>query len=254
MKTKHLFSVLILSLFMGIPSQSLAQGLDQQFTTDFNFETSSEELNMRTYELSLDEDINYDLSDAPTNITEYEEEEKIAAFALNLIAFGGGFGFTDVETLLCFHAAYYLRLAMLNNKALYGSLGVGYNYTNAEFLTVGLLDITLKAMMFSILAKRYKQVRAQYGIFAKYAFGTNKFEDGFKNDITRLSLGVVVGLHILLSPLWSMMLQTNLLTFQEQTIKSNGNEIKDNQTFGVINKNNLLLFSLVFTIPDTRRP
>jgi hypothetical protein len=253
MKTKKLFSAVLMLFFISITNQSFSQNLDQPISTDVNFSIPSEKLDIRTYEISLNEDIQYDFSNSPKSITQYEAQEEAVAFALNMIAFGGGFGFTDLETLWCLHAAYYLRLAMLKNKAVYGSLGVGYNYTNAEFVTVGLVDISLKLLMFSVLAKRYKQVRAQYGIFGKYAFGTNKFEDGFKNDVTRLSLGIVVGLHILLSPLWSIMVKTNLLTYQEQTIKSNGNEIKDNQTFGLINKSNLLLFSLVFTIPDTRR-
>ncbi|WP_299332967.1 hypothetical protein [uncultured Psychroserpens sp.] len=253
MKTRHLLSIVLVLLFIGNTTVS-AQQLFENDTANFNsFTIPSELIDIRTYEISLDEEILYDFANSPKSITEYEAQEEAVAYVMNMIAFGAGFGFTDAETLWCLHAAYYLRLAMLNNSALYGSLGVGYNYTNAEFLTVGLLDITLKALMFSVLSKRYQQVRAQYGIFAKYGFGTNKFEDGFKTDITRLSLGVLVGLHILLSPQWSLMVQTNILTYQEQTTTSGGSEFKDNQTFGLINKNNLLLLSLVFTLPNSRR-
>nr|WP_321233910.1 hypothetical protein [uncultured Psychroserpens sp.] len=253
MKTKHVFIVVLMLLFMSVPTQLNAQsnfGID---SSSESFKIPSETISMRTYEISLDDEFHYDNSASPKSITQYEAHENALAFALHMVAFGGGFGFTDAETLWCLHAAYFYRLGMLGNKAFYGSLGIGYDYTNAEFLTVGLLDITLKALLFSVLSKRFKQARAFYGLFGKYAFGTNKFTDGFKNDITRLSFGIVVGLHILLSPLWSIMVQTNALTYQEQTIKSNGSEIKDNQTFGLINKANLLLFSLVFTIPDSRK-
>lgn len=253
MKTRHLLFIVLVLLFTSNTTVN-AQQLFESDTANLNsFTIPSETIDIRTYEISLDEEILYDFANSPKSITEYDAQEDVIAFVMNMIAFGGGFGFTDAETLWCIHAAYYLRLAMLNNSALYGSLGVGYNYTNAEFLTVGLLDITLKALMFSVLSKRYQQVRAQYGIFAKYGFGTNKFEDGFKTDITRLSLGVLVGLHILLSPQWSLMVQTNILTYQEQTTTSGGSEFKDNQTFGLINKNNLLLLSLVFTLPNSRR-
>lgn len=253
MKAKHLVTVLLMFIILSIPFFSNGQNSFDADSRSFDFNVSPETIDIRTYEINLDDDILYDFSNAPQSITEYEAQDNVIAFAMHMIAFGGGFGFSDLETLWCFHAAYYLRLVMLSNKALYASAGVGYNYTNAEFLTTGLLDISLKVLMFSVLAKRYKQVRAQYGIFAKYAFGTNKFEDGFKNDLTRLSFGVIVGLHILLTTNWSLMVQTNLLTHQQQTIKSDGNEVKDNQTFGLINKANLLLFTLVFTIPDSKR-
>lgn len=253
MKIKHLFTMQMLLFLINTTTQLSAQNLFQN-EIDFNgFDASSETIDLRTYEITLDKEIQYDFSNSPKSITQNDAQENIAAFALHMIAFGGGFGFTDLETLWCFHAAYYLRFANLSNKAIYAALGFGYNYTDAEFLTVGLLDISLKMLMFSVLSKRFKQVRAQYGFFAKYAFGTNKFQDGFKNDVTRFSYGIVVGLQILLWPQWSLMVQTNLLTVQKQTIKSDGNEITDNQTFGLINKSNLLLLSLVFTLPDSKR-
>ena len=253
MKTKlHSLIVLIL-LSVGIQTLSSAQNLfDNTFEIE-DFKVSPETVDLRTYEISLDDEFQYDNSNSPTSITQYEAAENAVAYALSMIAFGGGFGFTDLETLWCLHAAYYLRLAMLNNSAVYGALGAGYNYVNGDFLVTNLFDVTLRVLMFSVLAKQFQQVRLQYGVFARYAFGTNKFPDGFKNDITRLSFGLMVGLHILLTTQWSLMVQTNVLTHQEQTIKSDGSEIKDNETFGLINKNNLLLLSLVFTLPNSRR-
>ncbi|WP_204344539.1 hypothetical protein [Psychroserpens algicola] len=253
MKTKHLLSKVLLVFFMSITTVLTAQNV---FDTELDFNQSiltSETIDLRTYEISLDENIQYDFSNAPKSITQNDAQENLAAFAFNMIAFGAGFGFTDLETLWCLHAAYYLRFATFSNKAAYAALGVGYNYTNAEFLTVGLLDLSLRVMMLSVLSKRFQQVRAQYGVFAKYAFGTNKFEDGFKNDLTRFSFGLFVGLHILLTKQWSMMIQTDLLTVEKQTLKSDGNEVTNNQTYGLINKNNLLILSLIFTLPDSKR-
>ncbi|MDG5491043.1 hypothetical protein [Psychroserpens sp. SPM9] len=253
MKTKHVLTMVLLLFFMSTTTSLTAQNVFDTKTDFDQFMVASETLDLRTYEINLDEDIQYDFSKAPKNITENDAQENLAAFALNMIAFGAGFGFTDLETLWCLHAAYYLRFATFSNKAAYAALGVGYNYTNAEFLTVGLFDLSLRVMMLSVLSKRFQQVRAQYGVFAKYAFGTNKFEDGFKNDLTRFSFGLFVGLHILLTKQWSMMIQTDLLTVEKQTLKSDGNEITNNQTYGFINKNNLLILTLVFTLPDSKR-
>ncbi|WP_299223481.1 hypothetical protein [uncultured Psychroserpens sp.] len=255
MKTKQLISALLILFFISTTQQSFSQNL---FETDFStseFKISSETVDIRNYEIDVDDfNLDYDISEAPKSITESDAQDNAVAFALNMIAFGVGFGFTDLETLWCLHAAYYLRLAMLGNKALYASAGVGYNGISGDFITSSILDVSLKVLMFSLLAKRFQQVRAQYGVFAKYAFGSIDFENGYKNDITRLSLGILVGLHILLSPQWSLMVQTNLLTYQEQTTELEDNsEIKDSQTFGLINKNNLLLLSLVFTLPSRNR-
>lgn len=254
MKSKQLFSTVLILLFIGSQTPTTAQNYFKDSpieSTSFDFVPT--DLDIRTYELHLEESFHYDTSSSPKSITAYEAQNDPIAYALNMIAFGAGFGFSPGETLWCIQAAYYLKLASLGNKALFGSLGAGYNYTNAEFLTFGALDITLRALMFSVLAKQFNQVRAQYGIFAKYAFGKNKYNDGFRNDFTTLSLGIMVGLHILLTSQWSMMVQTNLLTHQQQTTDSNGVKVSDNQTFGLINKANLLLLSLVFTLPNSRQ-
>lgn len=253
MKTKHLLSMVLLLFLINTTSQLGAQSLFEN-KMDFNgFDLASKTIDLRTYEITLDEALQYDVSHIPQSITAYEKQENIVAFAMKMIAFGVGFGFTELETLWCMHAEYYLRLALFQSSAFYASLGAGYNGISGDFLSTNLLDVTLKLLMVSILAKQYQQVRIQYGIFAKYAFGKNKFDDGFKNDITFLTAGVIIGLHILLTTQWSLMVQTNVLTYEEQTNKFDGNESKSNSTFGLINKNNVIALSLVYTFGNRNR-
>ena len=253
MKTKTLFSILTLLLFLCTTTQLKAQNSFDNAINFNKFDTFSETIDLRTYEITLDEEFQYDVSKTPTSITEYEKQEKVVAFALKMIAFGVGFGFTEFETLWCMHAEYYLRLALFQNAAFYGALGVGYEGISGDFLTTNLLNVTLKLLMVSLLAKQYQQVRIQYGAYARYAFGKNKFDDGFKNDLTVLTAGLILGLHILLTTQWSLMVQTNVLTYQEQTVKVDGNETKSNSTFGLINKNNLIALSLVYTFGNRNR-
>ncbi len=254
MKTTQLISTVFFLCLIGTKAPIMAQNIfDEPSLEMTSIEILPSAVDLKTYEISVDEEFQYDNTLSPKSITAYEAQNDPIAFALNMIAFGAGFGFSPGETLWCIHAAYYLKMATLGNKALFGSLGVGYNYTNAEFITFGAIDIALKALMFSVLAKQFSQVRAQYGFFANYAFGKNKYNDGFRNNFARLSLGVMVGLHILLTSQWSMMVQTNVLTYQQQTTDSNGIKVKDNQTFGLFNKANLLLLSLVFILPDSKQ-
>ncbi|MCD2258306.1 hypothetical protein [Psychroserpens luteolus] len=254
MKIKHLLSIVLLLFISSTTTQLNAQNY---FENDLQFNEfsipSETTIDLRTYEVTLDDGIEYDTSLTPKSITQYEAQENAVAFVLNMIAFGVGFGFTDADTLWCMHAEYYLRLALFQNAAFYGAFGLGYSSINGDFLNTNLLDLSLKLLMVSILAKQYQQVRLQYGVFAKYAFGKNKFNDGFKNDLTVLTAGVILGLHILLTTQWSLMVQTNLLTYEEQTIKSEGNETKSDSTIGLINKNNILALSLVYTFGRRNR-
>ena len=252
MKTKHLLAMLLLFFIASSVSQLNAQNT---FEYDLNFNQLSgtqETIDLRTYEVTLDDELQYDISNAPKSITQFDAQQKAVAFALNMIAFGAGFGFTDLETLWCLHAEYYLRLALLQNAAFYGAFGLGYSSVDGDFLNTNLLNVSLKLLMVSLLAKQFQQVFLQYGLFAKYAFGKNKFSDGFKNDLNVLSAGLIVGLHILLTTQWSLMVQTNLLTYEEQTIKNEGNETKTDSTFGLINKNNIIALSLVYTFGNRK--
>jgi hypothetical protein len=107
--------------------------------------------------------------------------------------------------------------------------------------------------MFAALVKRYQQVKILYGLFGRYGFGTETFNDGFKTDLTRLVVGLIVGFQILISPQWSFMIQTNILNYQEQTRKYDNVEIKNDTTWGLINKNNILAFSLVYTLANSKQ-
>jgi hypothetical protein len=257
MKTKQLYLMLLALFTINAATQLQSQNLFENETTFQDLDVTSMSLNtidLRTYEINTDDfELEYSIENAPQSITENDAETVVALYAYSMIAFGAGFGFTEFETLWCLHAEYYLRLALIGNAAVYGSLGLGHNSTNADNFTSNITDVFLKVLMFSVLAKQYQQVKLQYGILAKYGFGNYKYNDGYKTDITTLALGIVLGLHILITSQWSFMVQTNLLTYQELTNKFDGGETKSNSTFGLINKSNILAFSLVYTLANSKR-
>ena len=257
MKTKQLYLMLLMLFVLNATTQLQSQNLFENETaiTDLDISSlSSKTIDLRSYEVNLNDfELEYSIENAPQSITENDAETAVAAYALTMIAFGAGFGFTEFETLWCLHAEYYLRLALLNNAAIYGALGIGHNSVDADNFTSSVTDVFLKVLMFSVLAKQFQQVFFQYGLFARYGFGNNKFNDGYQTDLTILSVGLILGLHILLTNQWSLMVQSNFLTYQEQTNKFEGSEIKSNSTFGLINKNNLLALSLVYTFANSRR-
>lgn len=257
MKTKQLFLCVLAFLFINSASQLQSQNLFETTTSlqslD-NYSMTSNTIDLESYEVNIDDyELNYSIENAPKSITENDAKTAVALYAFSMVAFGAGFGFSEFETLWCLHAEYYLRLALLGNAAIYGSLGVGHNSTNADNFTTNITDVFLKVLMFSVLAKQYQQVKLQYGFLAKYGFGNYKYSDGYKADITALTLGIVLGLHVLITSQWSFMVQTNLLTYQELTNKFIGGETKSNSTFGLINKNNILAFSLVYAFANSRR-
>jgi len=253
MKTKHLLSIVLLLFILSTTTQLNAQNFFENEISLDQFDLTQKPIDLRTYEALLDEGISYDFSDAPKSITEYQRQENAVAYVMQMLAFGVGFGFTELETLWCLHAEYYLRLALINNAALYGSLGVGYTGVSGDNFDSTITDVFIKVLMVSLLTKQFQQVFLQYGVFARYGFGNNTFNDGFKTDLNILSAGVVLGLHILLTSQWSLIAQTNVLTYQEQTNKFEGSEIKSNSTFGLINKNNILALSLVYTFGNNRK-
>ena len=182
-----------------------------------------------------------------------QDPAEVVAYALTMIAFGAGFGFISDQTLWCLHAAYYLRLAMYTKSALFAAAGVVYNGLSGDNLNSSLIDFQLKLLMFTAIT-RYNQVRLIYGLLLGYGLGSDTFNSNFKSDITRITAALVMGFHILLTAQWSIMFQTNIFAYQSQTIKpDSGGEIKDNTTWGLINKNNLLALSLVWTLKNSRR-
>ena len=254
MKTKHLHAILTLFLFVFITNTSVAQSLfDNGYATDLDPLTNIEPIDLRTYELDIDSfALDYDISEAPESITAHEDAAQVAAtFVRAFLAFGAGLGFGNDDTLYCFHAAYYLKLAMVASSALYGSLGVVYSGLSGNNITESLIDLQLKFLMFTAIT-RYKQVHFLYGLMVAYGFGTLKFDSSYSYDITKLTAALVLGLSIILTTQWAIMLQTNVLAYISQKQKFEGNETKDSNTYGFINKNNILAFSLVYMFANSR--
>ncbi|WP_323787492.1 hypothetical protein [Psychroserpens sp.] len=257
MKTKLLFLMTFAFFLINSATQLQSQNLYENEITfqDLDIASiSSQTIDLKSYEVNIDDyELDYSVENAPKSITQNDAQVNAVAYALSMVAFGVGFGFTEFETLWCIHAEYYLRLALFTNSAIYAALGAGYNSINGDNFTANILDVTLKLLMFAALVKRYQQVKFLYGIFGRYGFGSEKFNDGFKTDFTRLVVGLIVGFQILISPQWSFMIQTSVLNYQEQIRKYSGIEIKDNTTWGLINKNNILAFSLVYTFANSKR-
>ena len=257
MKTKQRFLFALTFFLINSATQLQSQGFFENETAFKNLNLTSfstQTINLKTYEINTDEyALNYTLEDAPKSITENDAKEAALNFAPNMVGFGVGFGFNADQTLWCISAEYYLRLAMLKNAAIYGALGAGYNGSNSDILSTSILNVTLKVLMFTQLIKEYQQVRFLYGLFGGYGFGNEKFEDGFSYDITRLTLGLVVGFQILLARQWSLMIQTNIFNYQELTRTYEDFEIKDYSRWALVNKSNLLAFSLIYTFGNSKR-
>ncbi len=258
MKTKLLPLIVLGFFLLNANTQVQSQSLFERETTfqnlDFSSSFASETINIRTHEINVDDyKLEYSIEDAPKSITEQDAQEMAINYALNMIAFGVGFGINSDQTLWCLHAEYYQRLAMLKCGTIYGALGAAYNGSNSDFISSTLLEITLKLLMFGQLVKQFEQVRFIYGLLAGYGFGNEEFEDGFKYDITRLTIGLVVGFQILLSHQWALMIQTNLFNYQELTRKYEDIENTDYSRWALINKRNLLAFSLIYTFGNSKR-
>ena len=266
MKTKTLNLVSAI-LLLVMSSNTYAQNL---FTNDFS--TSSETSFDATYLASKKVISNFGIDEIPEVLDPFNfieagnpetlealgtldvhDPETSAIFPINKLALGAGFGFNSDQTLWCFHAAYLMRLALYQKAALYGSLGVVYNGSSTDFFTASLIDFQLKMLMFHSIT-RYNQVRFLYGALLSYALGVDKFKSGGKTDITRLTAGLVVGLYIILTTQLAIMVQTNIFAYQNQTLKpDSGGEFKDNSTWGLSNKNNLLALSLVWSLGNSNR-
>ncbi len=258
MKTK-LLPLIVLGFFLinantELQSQSLFEN-DMTFQDlDFSSSLTSETIDLRTYEINIDDyKLDYTIEDAPKSITENEAQEMVMNYALSMIAFGAGLGIISDQTLWCLHAEYYMRLAMLKQGAIYGALGAAYSSSSSDYLTANLFDVSLKLLMVSLLVKQYQQVRFLYGLFGGYGFGKDKFDNGYDYDITRLTMGILIGFQIMLTTNWALMIQTNLFNYQELTRKHEDLEFTDYSRWTLINKSNLLAFSLVYTFANSKR-
>ena len=255
MKTKLFYFACPFLIFL-ISSSLFSQNYDSQnlFTTSMTLPEANTAFYPSVVEkLYADLGLN-DTSDIliPTDYLTPHDPDHAAVFARTMLALGAGFGFGDDETLWCLHAAYYMQLALYTNAALYGSLGAAYNGSSTDNFNSSLIDFQFKLLMFNAIT-RYNQVHLIYGALLAYGLGTDKFDDGFNTDITRLTAGLILGFNIILTTQLALMLQTNIFAYQSQTLKpSSGNEFKSNNTWGLINKNNILALSLVFTLANSR--
>ncbi len=179
---------------------------------------------------------------------EYTVQEVLAAY---MLAMGLGLGFGEGDTSYCLHATVFLRLAMFTTAALYGGIGLLYDGQSTDFLTQSLFGITGYLLMYSALTK-YREVFLIYGLRALYGFGTQDVENSVKFDITQFSISAMLGFMFMLSPQWAIMLYTPLITYLSFKQEYDGNESKDNSTFFNINKNAVVLFSLVYTFGAMR--
>lgn len=253
MDSKVYKTVFFALIFLGLSMTSSAQDFRSLVQENDFLSTNQTTIDLRTYEINVEDfTLDYSVENAPKSITEHDAQEGTLGYALQMIAFGAGFGLNADLTLWCLGAEYYLRLAMLETAAIYGSLGVMYNGSSSDLLTTSIFDFTLKALMFRQLVKRFQQVRLLFGLAAIYGFGTEKFDDGFSYDLTRLSLGLVFGFQIMLSPLWSVMLQTNIFNYTEQTRSYDDFEFTDYSRWVLFNKRNAVLFSLVYHLGRNR--
>ncbi|WP_248724537.1 hypothetical protein [Seonamhaeicola sp. ML3] len=212
---------------------------------DHEFTLNSDEKSFNFIEIANSVD------DTLTLDEEEQDPEQLIRFARTMLALGAGIAFGDSDTLYCLHAAYYLRLAMYTNAALFGSLGVAFDGLSGDNFTRNLIDLQFRLLMFHAITK-YKQVHFIYGMMLAYAFGSEKFDGGSKYDLTRLTAALVLGFNIILTTQFSIMLQTNIFAHQRWTQKLNGSEIENNTTWGYINKGNLLTLSLVWNLANSR--
>lgn len=249
MKSKHITRACILMLLFfsnGLFSQNntfkiIADATENTFTFAptivESLETTSDEL--------------FGITDEFRDSYALEPHDPDSAYKLTatMIALGAGLGFGNDQFIWCLHAAYYLRLATMGNSLFYGSLGLGVSGLSNDFFTRTLLEPTLKFLMFSPITQ-FSQVHFIYGLALAYALGSEKLDSGGKYDITRLTAAFVVGFAIILSTQLTLMLQTNLIAHTRQTVEPDvgGIKTKTNNTWGTINQNNIVFFSLLFRL------
>ncbi|NRA91072.1 MAG: hypothetical protein HRU26_00035 [Psychroserpens sp.] len=251
-----LYKIVILTLlFVGFSNLSSAQELN--FTNLQNTSLLSSEqatIDLKTYEVNAEDyTLDYSIENAPKSITESETQEQVLSYAMTMLAMTAGFGVLNSslgsgnQTLWCLGAEYFYRIALINKAAFYGALGANYEGSSSDFVDFSLFQFSLNLLMFQQLVKRFQQVRWMYGIATFYGFGKEKFENGFDYDVTRLTIGLVLGLQIMLSQQWALMIRTNLFNYQEQKREYEDFEATDYNRWALINKSNILAFSLIYT-------
>ena len=189
------------------------------------------------------------LDDEVITVDYYEAEDQYTIdqiLTAYMLGFGAGFAFGEGDFLYCLHASMFFRLAMFTTSALYGGLGLLYEGYSGDFFTQNLFAVTGYLMMFTALTK-FREVFLLYGLLGSYGFGKERDDQfNFDYDLTRFTLGALLGVSIVLSPQWSIAMYTTILTYQSLTRKYGGNESKFDNTFFALNKQNAFTISLLY--------
>lgn len=170
--------------------------------------------------------------------------EDTVNFIRSMVGIGLGIGFAEDETLWCLGASYFYRLSLMKRSALYGSLGLMYNGFSNDFFKQNLIDVQLQLLMFHAL-RNLTEIQLVYGILGAYGFGNEKY-DGFKTDLSRVTLAAVLGIYLTMSTTWSLLLQTNVFTYQSLTAKpESGGKFTSDYTGFFLNKASLLSLTVL---------
>ncbi len=246
MKTNSLKVFLSLIFYSLIFSTTLAQ--DSLLESDFVFNDSSFATAINVDDLAEGVDM-YTLDETILTVDHFEAAQDpvdVIVFAATMLGLGVGFGWFDDDTLWCLKAAYFFKVAMLNKTAFYLALGATYEgLSGNNNFKRSLFDFALRMMFFTPITM-YSNVHLVYGLLLAYGIGKNKFDGGFEQDINRILIGALIGLNIMLSPIWSILLQTNVFSWQEQTLKEEGfADIKNDFTSFIIAKNAIFAISFI---------
>ncbi|MEM1002092.1 MAG: hypothetical protein AAGH46_05545 [Bacteroidota bacterium] len=184
---------------------------------------------------------------------EYEAREAVMSdtpFMRNMQGILAGFGVVESAFSWCIGASYYLMLKRWERMAFYGALSVLYSGLSDDNLSQNIIEFQLQTLMFTALAA-LSEIRLVYGLSFGYGFGSRKI-NSFKEDLTRLTIAAVIGLQLLMSPTWSLLIQTSPFAYTNSKFKYEGFEQTENITSFLINKNNLLTLTAVFYLWNNR--
>ncbi|MFD2725774.1 hypothetical protein [Hyunsoonleella rubra] len=250
MKTRHLNFVCILVLFLFSNSM---------FSQDYNMFKLIADATENTFEIAptaieIAEDAPSALMGVSDDFREsyaLEPHDPEGAYLLSatMLALGVGIAFGNDNFLYCLHAAYFMRLASLGKSFLYAAAGLALIGASNDFFTQFLVEPSLRLLMFSPLTM-FSQVYLFYGLMLAYAFGSEDFDSGGKDDITRFTAALVVGFAIIISSVLTLRLETNLVTHTRLTREPDGGGTKfeTNNTIGTIMQNNFLLFGVLINL------
>lgn len=180
------------------------------------------------------------------------QQENTVKFIRTMLGIGAGLGFTEDETLWCLGASYFYRLKLMQRSALYGSLGLMYNGLSNDLFNQNLIDVQLQLLMFQSI-RNLTEIQLVYGILGAYGFGSEKY-DGFKSDLSRVTVAAVLGVYLAISSTWSLLLQTNVFTYQSLTAKpQSGGKFKTDYTGFFLNKASLFSLTVLIHLTNSKQ-